>query len=175
MRFAESELQGAWIIELEPFEDDRGSFARFFCENEFRAHGLETRFVQHSVSRNNRAGTLRGMHFQASPREETKLVTCIRGAVHDVIIDLRPGSPTFHRWISVELTDQNRLQLYIPKGFAHGFQTLVDDSEVMYLISEFYDPRASDGVSYDDPAFEIPWPLPISAISDKDKRWPKVS
>ena len=175
MQFQETELPGAWIIDLEPIEDERGSFARVFCENEFADHGLETRFVQHSVSRSAKAGTLRGMHFQTAPHEETKVVTCLKGAILDVIIDLRAGSPTYRRWISVELSEANRRRLYVPKGFAHGFQTLVDDAEIFYLISEFYAPGASSGVPYDDPAFGIEWPLPVSTISDKDTSWPAVS
>lgn len=172
MRFLETNLADAWLVEPEPAEDSRGFFARTFCEEEFAAQGLETRFVQHSVSGSKTAGTVRGMHFQRPPHEEVKLVGCRRGALLDVIIDLRPVSPTYKQWQGFELTAENRRQLYIPKGFAHGFQTLRDHTEINYLISAFYAPEAGAGVRYDDPAFAINWPLPVSAISDKDKAWP---
>lgn len=172
MQFQPTDLSGVWLIDLEPIEDERGFFARTFCEREFGKRGLETRFVQHSISRSKLAGTLRGMHFQKPPHEEVKLIRCTRGMLHDVIIDLRPQSPTFRRWQGFELTADNKCQLYIPKGFAHGFQTLCDDTEICYLISAFYTPEAASGVRYDDPAFTIHWPLPISVISDKDRTWP---
>ena len=172
MEFERTSLEGAWLIRLQPASDERGFFARTFCEREFSAHGLETTFPQHSTSFSARKGTLRGMHFQREPHVEVKLVRCLHGAIFDVIIDIRPRSPTYRRWQSFELTAENRLQLYIPRGFAHGFQTLSDDAEVGYLISEFYNAESASGLRYDDPAFGVSWPLPISTISDKDRGWP---
>ena len=172
MRFEAIGLDGAWLVHPEPMQDERGFFARTFCVNEFGAHCLETTFPQHSLSHSSRKGTVRGMHFQTTPHEEVKLVRCVTGAIFDVIIDLRPGSPTFRQWQGFELTADNGLQLYIPKGFAHGFQTLTDDARISYLISEIYAPEAASGVRYDDPAFGIKWPLPVTSISDKDLRWP---
>ena len=172
MKFEETSLPGAWLISLEPIGDSRGFFSRTFCEREFAEHGLETRFVQHSASLSREKGTLRGMHFQRDPHGEVKIVTCIKGAILDVIVDLRPDSSTFKKWAGFELTEENRNRLYIPKGFAHGFQTLTDDVELAYLISAFYEPSASTGVRYNDPAFGIEWPLPVTVMSDKDKVWP---
>jgi dTDP-4-dehydrorhamnose 3,5-epimerase len=172
MQFTKTDLEGAWLIEPAPMRDARGWFARTFCEQEFAANGLETRFVQHSTSQNERKGTLRGMHFQRPPHAEVKLVRCLKGAVLDVVVDLNPGSATYRQWRGFELSADNRRQLYIPRGFAHGFQTLQDDSEVGYLISEFYTPEASAGVRWNDPAFGVVWPLPISVISEKDRAWP---
>jgi len=172
MLFHATQLDGVWLIDLEPAADERGFFARTFCERELGARGLETRFVQHSVSLTRRAGSVRGMHFQRPPHEEVKLLRCLRGAIHDVLIDIRPASPTFMRWEAYRLTAQNRRQLYVPAGIAHGFQTLEDDTEVGYLISAFYAPAAAWGVRHDDPAFGIPWPLPLADISDKDRAWP---
>ena len=171
MLFTKSQLEGAWLIEPEPIQDSRGWFARTFCEREFGEQGLETRFVQHSTSQNVSRGTLRGMHFQAPPHAEVKLVRCLTGAIYDVIVDLSPGSATYRQWRGFELSAANMRQLYIPKGFAHGFQTLEDDSEIDYLISEFYAPEASNGVRFDDSTFAIQWPLPVTVISDKDKAW----
>ncbi len=175
MRFNPTGLQDAWLIQLDPARDERGFFARTFCVNEFRAHGLETSFPQHSMSCSFSKGTLRGMHFQRAPHREVKLVRCLSGAIWDVIIDLRPESATFCQWRGFELTAENQDQLYIPKGFAHGFQTLSEDAQVNYLISEFYTPDAASGVRYDDPAFGIAWPLPVSAVSEKDLHWPDFS
>lgn len=172
MRFIPTELKDAHIIELEPREDNRGFFARVWAKDEFAEHGLVDRVVQMNLSYNRIAGTLRGMHFQHAPYAETKLVRCIRGAIYDVIIDLRPDSPTYKRWIGVKLTAANRLALYVPEGFAHGFQTLEDDTEVFYQVSQYYTPSAEGGVRYDDPAFGIEWPLPVTEMSEKDKRWP---
>jgi dTDP-4-dehydrorhamnose 3,5-epimerase len=172
MRFHPTRFADAWLIEMTPVKDERGAFARTFCAREFAAQGLETKFVQHSLSSNTRKGTLRGMHFQRAPHEEIKLVRCAKGAVWDVIIDLRPASPTHLQWQGFELSAANGMQLYIPHGFAHGFQTLEDDSEVFYLISEFYAPDAALGVRYDDPRFAIDWPLPVSVISERDRAWP---
>jgi dTDP-4-dehydrorhamnose 3,5-epimerase len=172
VRFLETDLDGAWLIDPEPARDERGFFSRTFCTREFAAQGLETNFVQHSLSFSSRRGTVRGMHFQRPPHAEVKLVECARGAIWDVIIDLRPQSPSFARWQAFELNDENRRQLYIPKGFAHGFETLSDDAEVRYLISAFYESSAASGLRYDDPAFAIPWPVPVTTISPKDKGWP---
>jgi len=175
MRFHKIRLQGAWIIEPVPFEDERGSFSRQFCRRELADHGLVTDFVQHSSSRSKSVGTLRGLHFQRPPYMEVKLVSCRKGAIWDVIVDLRIGSPTYRQWQGFELNPDNQRQLYIPKGFAHGFQSLCDDTEVNYLISEYYVPNAADGIRYDDPAFPIDWPLTIGAISQKDRDWPTFS
>jgi dTDP-4-dehydrorhamnose 3,5-epimerase len=175
MDFRPTELQDARLITLAPHVDERGSFARVFCAREFAAAGLPTDFVQHSISRNKQKGTLRGMHFQRAPHEEAKLVRCAKGAIWDVIVDLRPASPTYRKWQGFELTESNNKQLFIPKGFAHGFQTLTDNSEIHYLIDAYYEPSAGTGVRYDDPAFGIKWPLPISTINDKDKGWALVS
>ena len=174
MRFSRTELCDAWLIEPVPARDERGFFARTFCIREFAEHGLTTRFVQHSTSASTRRGTLRGMHFQRAPHGEAKVVTCSRGAIWDVIVDLRPRSPSYRRWQGFELTAGNRRQLYIPEGFAHGFQTLCDDVEVSYLISAFYAPAAAGGVRHDDPTLAIEWPLPVSVISEKDRTWPDL-
>jgi dTDP-4-dehydrorhamnose 3,5-epimerase len=171
--FNETELKGAFVIDLEPIEDERGFFARAWCRREFTEHGLSTDIAQANMSFNKRKGTLRGMHFQKSPHAEDKLVRCTRGAIFDVAVDLRPDSPTRSRWVGVELTSENRRMLYVPKGFAHGFQTLEDDTEIFYLVSEFYTPEAEGGARWDDPAFGIEWPLGAPAeISDKDRTWP---
>jgi dTDP-4-dehydrorhamnose 3,5-epimerase len=175
MKFHPTRLDGAWLIELTPVKDERGAFMRTFCEREFGDHGLETRFVQHSLSINTRKGTLRGMHLQRAPHEEVKLVRCQRGAVWDVIIDLRPDSPTYMQWQGFELSAENGMQLYVPKGFAHGFQTMNDGCEVFYLISEFYAADAAAGLRHDDARFAIDWPLPVSVMSDKDRAWPDFS
>ena len=172
MRFEETNLCGAWLIDLAPARDHRGFFARTFCVQAYADHGLTTGFVQHSTSQSVARGTLRGMHFQRAPRSEVKVVRCLKGAIWDVIIDLRPDSPTYCRWQGFELTAANQRQLYVPEGFAHGFQTLCDDSWVSYLISAFHAPLAASGVRYDDPAFAIDWPLPVTEISEKDRTWP---
>jgi dTDP-4-dehydrorhamnose 3,5-epimerase len=172
MRFERTTLEDAWLINLDPVRDARGFFARTFCVDEFAARGLETGFPQHSISYSARSGTLRGMHFQREPHSEVKLVRCAKGAIWDVIIDIRPTSSTFRRWQKFELSDVNGRQLYIPKGFAHGFQTLSDDVEVNYLISEPYVPESACGLRHDDPSFNIGWPLPVTAISAKDLQWP---
>jgi dTDP-4-dehydrorhamnose 3,5-epimerase len=175
VQFTETELSGVWLIEPRPILDDRGSFTRTFCEKELADCGLATRFVQHSRSHSAQKGTLRGMHYQQEPYGEVKIVSCIGGAIFDVVIDLRPDSPTRHRWICFELTPQNMRQVYIPAGFAHGFQTLTDNAEVSYLISQFYTPHASTGVRYNDPALSINWPLMPTAISNKDRAWPLLA
>lgn len=171
MIFIETELKGAHIIELERREDNRGFFARTWCQQEFAAHGLVARIVQVNLSYNHTRGTLRGMHFQTAPYAETKLVRAVRGAIYDVIIDLRPDSPTYKRWIGVELTADNHRALYVPEGFAHGFQTLEEHTDVLYEMSAFYTPLAASGLRYNDPAFDITWPLPVSIISERDTSW----
>jgi dTDP-4-dehydrorhamnose 3,5-epimerase len=172
MRFETTDLPGAWLMIPEPVGDARGFFARTFCVRELGEKGLETAFVQHSISSSAQRGTVRGMHFQREPHGEVKIVTCHKGGMLDVIVDLRAGSPTFRKWRAFELTAENRHRLYIPKGFAHGFQTLTDDVETGYLISAFYEPSAATGVRHDDPAFGIEWPLPVAVMSEKDAAWP---
>lgn len=172
MIFTPTRLAGLWLVEIEPRADERGHFARTWCAREFAAHGLDTRLAQASLSFNRRRGTVRGMHFQRPPHAEVKLVRCTRGAIRDVALDLRPDSPTHGRWQGFDLTAANGAALYIPEGFAHGFQTLEPDTEVFYQISEFYAPAASDGVRWDDPAFDIAWPLPVSCLSPRDAAWP---
>jgi dTDP-4-dehydrorhamnose 3,5-epimerase len=169
--FTETNLPGAYIIELRPSHDERGFFARSWCQREFAARGLKTEVRQCNISFNKQKGTLRGMHYQAKPHEEAKLVTCIRGAVHDVIIDLRSNSPTFKQWLGVELNHQDRRMLYIPEGFAHGFQTLEDNTEVFYYMFEFYHPESARGIRWDDPVFAITWPLDVAKISPNDKSY----
>jgi dTDP-4-dehydrorhamnose 3,5-epimerase len=170
--FSETPLAGAYLITLEPHLDARGSFARTFCRREFEAHGLNTHVAQCNISSNRKAGTLRGMHYQRPPGSEAKLVRCIRGAVHDVIIDLRPDSATRGRHFGVDLTEENGTAVFIPQLFAHGFQSLADETEVEYVMSDFYQPELSAGFRYDDTAFGIRWPLPVAAISDQDLAWP---
>jgi dTDP-4-dehydrorhamnose 3,5-epimerase len=169
MIFTETRLKGAYVIELEKLEDERGYFARSWCQQEFEAQGLETRVAQCNISYNKVKGTLRGMHFQLPPFAEAKLVRCTRGALYDVIIDLRPGSPTFLQWFSIELTPDDGLMMYIPQGFAHGFQTLADNTEIFYQMSEFYAPEYARGVGWDDPLFGIEWPEVVTVISEKDQ------
>jgi dTDP-4-dehydrorhamnose 3,5-epimerase len=170
--FKETKLQGAFIIEPERIEDERGFFTRTFCRNEFKAHGLNPHLVQCSVSFNKKKGTLRGMHYQTAPYEETKLVRCTRGAIYDVMLDLRPNSPTFKQWVSVELTGENRRMLYIPEGVAHGFQTLQDETEVLYQMSEFFHPECARGVRWDDPSFAVRWLRKPLIVSRKDASYP---
>jgi dTDP-4-dehydrorhamnose 3,5-epimerase len=174
MIFVATRLPGAFIIDLERREDTRGFFARAFCARELEAHGLALPIVQANVAFSNRRGTIRGLHYQAAPAVETKLVRCTQGAVLDVIVDLRPDSPTWLQHLSVELTAANRRGLLVPPLFAHGYQTLTDDAEVTYLVSEYFTPESERGVRYDDPAIGIRWPLPVAAISEKDAAWPLV-
>ena len=169
MIFKETKLKGAYIIELELLEDERGFFARTFCQEEFEVHGLNPRVVQCNIAFNRKKGTLRGMHYQVAPHEEAKLVSCIRGAIYDVIIDLRPDSTTYRQWLTVELDAEDYKMLYVPEGFAHGFQTLKDNTVVFYQMSEFYHPECARGVQWDDPAFGIEWPLAEVIISAKDR------
>lgn len=172
MIFRETSLSGAYIIEPEFMEDERGFFARTWCQREFREHRLNTSLVQCNISFNKKKGTLRGMHFQRPPYEEAKLVRCTMGAIYDVIIDLRPDSPTFKKWFAAELTAENRKMLYIPEGFAHGFITLTDNTEVFYQMSQFYYPQYASGVRWNDPAFNIIWPIDVAVISDRDRNFP---
>lgn len=175
MKFHGLEIAGAYRIELQLVVDERGGFARRFCADEFRANGLETDLMQRSISINARAGTLRGMHYQAPPYLEAKIVRCTRGAIFDVMVDLRTGSPTYGQWHGEELTADNRLMLYIPKGCAHGFQSLVDDTEVDYEITPAYVPEWTRGFRFDDPSLNIAWPLRETVMSDRDKGFPASS
>ena len=172
MKILDAALPGARLVELEPIEDERGFFARSFCRREFEQAGLEPCVAQCNVSFNRRRGTLRGMHFQRPPHAEAKLVRCTRGAVYDVIVDLRPDSPAFRRWLGVELSAGNRRALYVPKGFAHGFQSLEDDCEVLYQMSDFHAPQAAGGVRWNDPAFGIRWPIEPPIVSARDAAYP---
>jgi dTDP-4-dehydrorhamnose 3,5-epimerase len=172
MIFTETKLKGAFIIEPEKLEDERGFFARTFCQKEFGACGINSRLVQCSISFNQKKGTLRGMHYQAAPYEEAKLISCIRGAIYDVILDLRQGSPTYRQWFSVELSAENYKMLYAPEGFANGFQSLDYNTIVFYQISEFYHPESTRGVRWDDPFYGISWPLEPRCISACDASYP---
>jgi len=172
MIFEETVLKGAFLIDPEPLKDERGMFARTWCQREFEAHGLAVTWVQASVSVNNRRGTLRGMHYQVAPHEEVKLVRCTMGAIYDVIVDLRPESSTYCQSLGVALSAENRRALYIPQRFAHGFVTLLDNSEVSYHMSELYVPGSARGFRWDDPAFRIQWPEHVMVISEKDRTWP---
>jgi dTDP-4-dehydrorhamnose 3,5-epimerase len=175
MKFIPTLLRDAWLIQLQPAFDSRGFFARTFCVDEFAANGLETSYAQHNISVSARKGTLRGMHYQSEPHSEVKVVRCVKGIIWDVIIDIRPDSSTYRRWQSFELSSATGNQLYIPKGFAHGFQTLTDDVEVNYLISEPYSPQSACGVRHNDPVFGITWPSLITEISERDLQWPDFS
>lgn len=172
MRFIETALAGSWIVEMDRIEDDRGFFARSFCAEEFAAHGLPALMPQGNVSFNSRRATLRGLHFQADPYGEDKLVRCTSGAIFDVIVDLRPESRTRRRWFGLELTADNRHALFVPKGFAHGFITLTDGSEVLYLMSVPYAPGSARGVRWNDPALAIDWPLEPTWMADRDATYP---
>jgi len=171
MKFIETELEGAFIVEPEPLKDERGFFARTWCKREFEEHGLNPKLVQCNISFNRKKGTLRGMHYQDFPFEEAKFVRCTMGSMYDVIIDLRPNSKTFMRWMSVELTAENRKMIYIPEGFAHGFLTLEKDTEVFYQMSEFYSPQHARGIRWNDPKFDIKWPGDVRTISEKDEKF----
>ncbi len=172
MRFFDTPIPGVWLIAPEPHADERGFFARTFCAREFAEHGLDTELVQASISFNPRRGTLRGMHYQAPPHEEGKLVRCTRGAIRDVALDLRPDSPAFRQHFGARLDEDNRLALWVPPGVAHGFLTLTDGAEVLYQMSEFHEPGAGRGVRWDDPAFAIDWPEPPVVISERDAGYP---
>ena len=175
MIFRETRLKGTFEIYLEPKTDERGFFARLWCQREFENHNLNPRVVQCNVSFNPRKGTLRGMHYQAPPFAEAKLVRCTRGSVYDVAIDLRPGSATFKDWVGVVLTAERRNVIYVPEGYAHGFLTLEDDTEVFYQMSEFYHPESARGFRWDDPAFEISWPGEVRIISERDRSYPNFA
>ncbi len=175
MRFVPTPLPPVTIVELEPVADERGSFARTWCAEEFAAAGLNPDVAQTSISTNLRRGTLRGLHFQAAPDAEAKLVRCVRGAIFDVAVDLRPDSPTHLRWFGLELTGSNGKQLYVPEGFAHGFQTLADDTVVAYAISVPYVPGRGRGIRYDDSVIGVRWPLPDPIVSDRDRRLPPIA
>lgn len=172
MIFEETQLHGAYLITLQPMVDERGFFARTFCKNEFEQHGLHNNFVQANISYNQKKGTLRGLHYQEYPHGEVKIVTCHRGAIFDVIVDIRKNSPTYGQWISVELTADNYRALYIPEGFAHGFQTLCDDVEVFYQMGNYYVASAANGIRWNDPTLGITWPSQNSIISERDKNFP---
>jgi dTDP-4-dehydrorhamnose 3,5-epimerase len=172
MTFHETKLQGVFEIRIEPLRDERGFFARSWCQTEFKAHGLNPALVQCNISFNGRKGTLRGMHYQLAPYAEAKLIRCTRGAIYDVIIDLRRESPTFKQWVSVVLTAEKRNMAYVPEDCAHGFLTLEDDTEVLYQMSQFFSAESARGVRWDDPAFRIAWPHEIAVISERDKNYP---
>jgi dTDP-4-dehydrorhamnose 3,5-epimerase len=175
VRFIETDLPGAYVVELEEKRDNRGFFARTFCVREFSEMGLTTRISQCNLSFNHRRGTVRGLHYQAEPAPEAKLIRCVAGAIHQVFVDMRPGSPTFLHHASVELSAANRRAIYLPGLFAAGLQTLADNSEVMYQVSEFHTPEAERGMRFDDPAIGISWPLPVADISAKDAAWPYLA
>jgi dTDP-4-dehydrorhamnose 3,5-epimerase len=173
MIYIETKLPGAYVIKIKSLNDDRGMFGRSFCRREFSERGLNPDVAQCSISFNLKSGTLRGMHYQKEPHAEDKVVRCTRGSLYDVIIDLRANSPTFKQWVALELTEENRLMLYVPKGFAHGFKTLTDNTEVFYQMSEFYHPESACGVRWNDPAIGIHWPdKDRMIISDRDNSWP---
>lgn len=173
MIFTKTNLQCAYVIDIEKKEDDRGFFARTFCANEFADNNLESKFVQANTSFNYKKGTLRGMHYQKSPYEEDKLVRCTKGSIFDVIIDLRKDSPTYKKWFGIELSAENRKSLFVPKGFAHGYMTLEDNSEVTYLVTQFYTPDADSGIKFNDPAFSIEWPITPVLVSERDLNHPE--
>ena len=173
MIFRETKLKDAFIIEMEPIKDMRGFFARAWCKKEFEKHGLKSTLVQANITFSRERGTLRGMHYQVAPYQEAKVVRCIKGAVFDVIIDLRPDSPTYREWVGIELTQDNYKMLYVPEGFAHGYQTSEDNTEVFYQVSQFYRPQSERGIRWNDPAFGISWPHTQNlVISEKDEKWP---
>jgi dTDP-4-dehydrorhamnose 3,5-epimerase len=172
MRFEETPLKGAYVVEVEKREDTRGFNARAVCRNEFSNHGMTADFVQGNILFNRKKGTLRGLHYQTPPRAENKLFRCVRGAVYDVIVDMRDESPTYRQWFGVELAAESYRMLYVPGRFAQGFITLADDTELFYLVSEFYSPECEAGIRYDDPSFRISWPAPVEVISEKDRSWP---
>lgn len=172
MIFTETKLKGAFIIEMEKREDSRGFFARTFCANEFEKYGLVNKVVQTNMSKTLKKGTLRGMHYQIPPYQETKLVRCTAGSIYDVIIDIRPESETYKQWIGVELSAENHTMLFVPRGFAHGFVTLTDNVEVMYEVSEFYTPNSESGIRFNDPEINIKWPIEVLDTSEKDANWP---
>jgi dTDP-4-dehydrorhamnose 3,5-epimerase len=171
MIFTETNLKGAFVIDIEPHEDSRGFFARGFCQHEFEEHGLKPVIAQANVALNHKKGTLRGMHFQFPPAAETKFVRCTRGAILDIIVDLRPESPTYLQHVGVELTEDNHRGIYVPERFAHGYQVLQDRTETSYQVGEFYAPGYEGGLRYDDPLLGLQWPLPVTVVSEKDQAW----
>jgi dTDP-4-dehydrorhamnose 3,5-epimerase len=175
MEFVETKLAGAFLVTIRKIEDHRGFFGRGWCQEEFSKHGLTSTMVQLNVGFSHKKGTIRGLHYQLPPHEEAKFVRCTRGAIFDVIVDLRPNSATRGQWFGAELTAENALMLYAPEGFAHGYQTLADDTEAYYLTSAFYAASSARGVRYNEPAFDISWPLPVSVVSDADGAWPDYS
>ena len=171
MIFQETKLKGAFIVDVNRHEDNRGSFSRTYCQREFKEHGIEPEVVQANMSTNKIKGTLRGLHYQKDPHQETKFIRCIKGALYDVIVDLRPHSPTYKGWVGVELTEQNQRALFVPKDFAHGFVTLVDDTTAFYMVSQFYYPGAEMGIRWNDTSFKIKWPVEPLCITEKDSSW----
>lgn len=174
MKFIETPLAGAYVVELEKREDERGFFARAFCVDEFAAHGLNTTVKQSNLSGSAQKGTTRGLHYQVAPMGEVKFIRCIKGAVFDVLVDMRPESSTYLKWFGLELSAQNQRAIYIPEGFAHGHQTLEDDSQIMYLTSQVYSPEHERGVRWNDPKVNVQWPLAPTVVSDKDQSWPLI-
>lgn len=172
MQFTQTNLTGVYVIKIKKLEDDRGYFGRSWCQAEFQEHGLNPSMVQMNTGFSHHRGTVRGMHYQLAPHAEAKFVRCTRGAIYDVVVDLRKASPTFGQWHGVELTADNGLMLYAPEGFAHGYQTLQNATEMYYMTSALYAPASARGVRHDDPAFGIRWPLPVSVISAADREWP---
>jgi dTDP-4-dehydrorhamnose 3,5-epimerase len=173
MLFIETKLKGAFVVELEKYSDDRGFFSRAWCQKEFKEQGINSRFVQANIGFSKNSGTIRGIHYQIAPFEEAKLVRCIRGAIFDVVLDLRPELPSFKQWFGVELSDENRKMLYVPEGCAHGYQTLVDNTEVFYQVSQVYSAESERGIRWNDPEFDIEWPIDEDlVISEKDQNWP---
>lgn len=175
MTFSETKLKGAFVVAMKKIEDHRGYFARAWCREEFATHGLNPNVVQLNTASSRVKGTLRGLHYQESPHHEAKLIRCTRGSIYDVIVDLRPDSPTHRQWVGIELTADNGLMLYAPEGFAHGYQTLADETDMYYTASMPYAPGSARGVAYNDPAFGIAWPLPVAVISTQDQNWPAYS
>jgi dTDP-4-dehydrorhamnose 3,5-epimerase len=175
MKFLETPLRGAYVIDVDPFVDERGFFARTFCKNEFSKIGFNGQILQINHSMTKQKGTIRGMHYQIPPASETKILRCLQGEIFDVMVDLRIGSPTFMQWHAVELSKENMRTVFIPEGFAHGFQALTDDIELIYLHSEFYQPDYEKGLMYNDPVLAINWPLPPTDLSSRDKQYPLIT
>jgi dTDP-4-dehydrorhamnose 3,5-epimerase len=175
MIFVKTPLLGGYLVGLEPNSDERGMFARAFCAREFETNSLETSFVQVNISTNKVVGTVRGMHFQREPHDEVKLIRCVKGSIYDVIVDLRKQSPTYLRWFGTELSEENGLMMYVPKGFAHGYQSLTEGATTLYMVSAYYAPHSESGCRFDDPRLAIRWPVEVTSISSKDARWPLLS
>ena len=172
MKFIQTPLEGAYVVELEKREDERGFFARAFCVDEFAEHGLKTEIKQSNLSGSVQKGTTRGLHYQVAPMAEVKFIRCIKGSVFDVLVDMRPESPTYKQWFGLKLSEQNQTAIYIPEGFAHGHQTLEDNSQIMYLTTQVYSPEHERGIRWNDPAIGVEWPLEPTVVSDKDQSWP---